>query len=68
MKPGQVRPPFSPSRALERAPLASPDSPHTPQTFTIEPMICVGQQKDMHWPDKVRLAFSSLSSLLLGPG
>ncbi|GAA5915176.1 hypothetical protein JCM8208_002159 [Rhodotorula glutinis] len=22
------------------------------QTFTIEPMICVGQQKDVHWPDK----------------
>ncbi|GAA6064011.1 hypothetical protein JCM10212_001406 [Sporobolomyces blumeae] len=21
------------------------------QTFTIEPMICVGQQKEVHWPD-----------------
>ena len=23
------------------------------QTFTIEPMLCVGQHKEAHWPDNV---------------
>jgi methionyl aminopeptidase len=36
-------------------------------TFTIEPMICVGNQQEMHWPDNVSLAMqvaaASVSSL-----
>lgn len=27
--------------------------PSAAQTFTIEPMICVGHQKEVHWPDDV---------------
>jgi len=35
------------------------------QTFTIEPMICVGQQKEVHWPDNVRLPLLACSRLPL---
>lgn len=37
------------------------------QTFTIEPMICVGREKAMHWPDNVSPARASLLCRVTDP-